>query len=384
MRRNPYYLVREIKGKHYLLPFGQSIAKQFRGLQVNETGILLWELLSVERTIDTLTDAFAVQISADPEFLPELKEDICTFIHSLNQCGALIMSPTELFQHGEVVAHIKIAGLALCLEGSADYYSPAFDAFITNDAPAESDMHVHVTFQTNPHMVAGTVLLHSELLSVVDYEDYFLLLFNENTKVHELLLAKDGTDALFYCDPPCDDVFREELFHAIREAFLYLASLHNMVALHSASVLYKGQAWLFSGRSGTGKSTHAALWHDNFDTPYINGDLNLIGFEGNSPVVYGIPWCGTSGISSKETYPLGGIVLLKQAKENRVESLSIDSQILLVDQRLISHTWTPELFDANLCCIEKAASQILICRLNCTKEKEAAQVMKDYIDQQLS
>ena len=47
----------------------------------------------------------------------------------------------------------------------------------------------------------------------------------------------------------------EEIFFAIRTIFLYNASFKGMYAIHSASVLYKDKAWLFSGHSGAGKST---------------------------------------------------------------------------------------------------------------------------------
>lgn len=45
-------------------------------------------------------------------------------------------------------------------------------------------------------------------------------------------------------------------------------------------------------------------------TPLLNGDLNLIGEENGQFFVYGIPWCGTSGICTTEKQRLGGIVLL--------------------------------------------------------------------------
>lgn len=59
-----------------------------------------------------------------------------------------------------------------------------------------------------------------------------------------------------------------------------------------------------------GKSTHTALWHELFDTPYLNGDLNLLGLHKDHIIAYGIPWCGTSGIFTAEAYELGGIILL--------------------------------------------------------------------------
>ena len=67
---------------------------------------------------------------------------------------------------------------------------------------------------------------------------------------------------------------QDSLFLAIRPVFLFLAQKKGMFVLHSASLLYLEKAWLFSGPSGMGKSTHTALWKKLFDTPFLNGDLN--------------------------------------------------------------------------------------------------------------
>ena len=90
--------------------------------------------------------------------------------------------------------------------------------------------------------------------------------------------------------------------------------------------LYRGRAFLVSGSSGTGKSTHSALWHDLYQTPLLNGDLNLLGIRDNIPYAYGLPWCGTSGICTPKDYPLGGIIFLKQAAIDQVQSLQPDEK----------------------------------------------------------
>ena len=66
--------------------------------------------------------------------------------------------------------------------------------------------------------------------------------------------------------------------------FLFAAQKHGKFAIHSASILYKEKAWLFSGHSGMGKSTHTQMWHDLLQTPYLNGDLNLLAME-NSKII---------------------------------------------------------------------------------------------------
>ena len=70
--------------------------------------------------------------------------------------------------------------------------------------------------------------------------------------------------------------------------------------------------------------THTALWHEYAGTPYLNGDLNLIGKreKGDGYCIYGIPWCGTSGLCTTETIELGGIILLERDEEDHVEELS--------------------------------------------------------------
>ncbi len=89
----------------------------------------------------------------------------------------------------------------------------------------------------------------------------------------------------------------------------YFAALHGKYALHSASNYYQEKAWLYSASSGTGKTTHVKLWEKLYAVQVLNGDLNLLGMEKDEVFVYGIPWCGTSGVYTTKKYPLGGIIL---------------------------------------------------------------------------
>lgn len=44
--------------------------------------------------------------------------------------------------------------------------------------------------------------------------------------------------------------YTDNLFHAIRLFFLFIAQKKGLFAIHSASILYHDKAWLFSGHSG--------------------------------------------------------------------------------------------------------------------------------------
>ena len=257
-----------------------------------------------------------------------------------------------------------------------------FDAFLVDE---RTEAEQTVTFYaTRPYLLEnGKIILRNFELNVMELEDKYIFNLPLAKDLHEIHLSKDGSKVDIYGLPTLTDTFKYDLFHALRLPFLYLAQKHNMLSLHSVSVLYKDKAWLFSGSSGTGKSTHAALWQKYLEAPTINGDLNLLAFENGRPVIHGIPWCGTSEIFDTKTYKLGGIVLLKQAPSDYTKELTEDEKILLVSQRLISPNWTRELFEINVNFVEELVKDILTCRLYCTKEQSALDVMKNYIDEYL-
>jgi hypothetical protein len=282
--------------------------------------------------------------------------------------------------------YLNIGGLIMKLSGDSAMFSSEFDAFeicnknemSQNLSSPDLEIRVHNTFLSNYEY--GRLLLRSTELEIFEREEDYLFLFPRAVHIDSAFLKKDGTCADFFCHPVSDENFVTDLFHAIRFIYLYTAQKHEIFALHSASILYREKIWLFSGPSGTGKSTHTNLWKEIFHTPVINGDLNLIALTGHGAVTHGLPWCGTSQISDTHSYPLGGIILLKQAAEDYIVELSEDEKALMTMQRLISPCWNPAQLQANLDFTQKLSKQVLICRLCCTKNRSAAEVMKEYID----
>lgn len=379
MKRNDSYTLTEIAGVPYLLPFGQMIADHKPGIRLNETGIFLWKLLEQDRSMEELVrlcaDTYDVTESHE---MKELTADINTFVSGLCAHG-IVENDQATTNHLPCDKYLHIGGLNIKMSGPSEAFSSNFDSYCV--APCEK---VHQTIRIllgSPRIKHnGTILIRNDELVVIENPEEYILLFPMAEQIKEAQLLKNGKSADFYCMPPYTDTFREDLFHAIRQVYLYLAQKNNMMVIHSASLLYQGSAWLFSGPSGTGKSTHTNLWNQLFDTPILNGDLNLLAIENGQAVIHGLPWCGTSGISNPATYPLGGIVLLKQAKEDVVEELSADQKQLSIMNRFISPFWNEEMLEHNLKFAKDLSQQIMICRLKCTKEDSAAQTMKAYID----
>lgn len=384
MRQSSDYMLYHLNGIPYLLPYGQGIADIRRGVRLNDTGAYLWELLSSEISEEEILSRCAAHFRASSGELPLLRADILHFLSQLRTRGILEEDPGFPSSAKEGFP-LNIGGLDLLLTGAAEPLSHCFAAFASEKTDSFApDQIVEIRPSLPAAKPLGRILLRSASLIVSESEKGIVLIFPAAASPLEALLSPDGSRVILSAAGSLTEPFLKDVFHAIRLCFLYLAQQRGLFALHSASLLYRDRIWLFSGHSGAGKSTHTNLWHTLMDVPLVNGDLNLLEpGEGIRPRAHGLPWCGTSGISSPGSWPLGGIIFLRQAAGDWVEHLSPEEQQLLISQHLISPSWTREQAVLNLKAAGKLVSRILICRLCCTKEPEAVAAVRAVMDQWL-
>lgn len=380
MKRNDRYILRNIAGTPYLVPIGQMAADYHPYMQVNHTSVLLWNFLKEDISKEALFAKMQAAFEATDQEFCAMKKELENFLAVLLAKG-LIEEDISTAISGVCHRYYEIAGIGIELTAPAGCFPAALEDFLSDAAlPSKIMQYIELRIHA-PHARAnGSVLIRNEQLCVMEQQDCYIILFPAMPNIEELRLSKDGTAATFYSIPPYDCRFHEDFFHALRLVFLYLAQKQGMFALHSASVLYQKKAWLFSGKSQTGKSTHTNLWNSLFKTPVINGDLNLISIHHGMPMVYGIPWCGTSGIYSRNAYPLGGITLLKQAPEEYFIPLSAQDKAIFVMQRLISPVWDEAMLDCTLAFVQALTMEVPVWRFACTKEISAAATMKTAID----
>lgn len=450
IKRQEGYCLKEIAGVHYLLPYGQKVADQRKGIVLNETGVFLWNELQTSMTDDALAEKLVHHYSADGEEANEtqdeiqdqtqdkiqnqmqdqIRQDVKQFVQELLSlailqeclrpvCAEDANDATCVYPTKEpFVECLEIAGMRIALYGSRELISSQFDAFLKDCSSAQGkskselqtesqmkmqikmpvQMQIEILQRTTPFHPNGKTLIRNEELVVCENEQGYIIMFPSMNQIREAHMTRDGRFVQIYVKGVDKEKTKEELFHAIRHFFLFFAQRQGFFAIHSASILYRDQVWLFSGHSGMGKSTHTNLWKEQFGTKIINGDLNLIGWSNGEqtnigqsvdkpgskghPIVYGMPWCGTSGIASIKSYPLGGIVLLGRSDNDHFESLTNDQKIVRVMQRMISPVWTEDMLETNLKCAAKLAKEVPIYYLLCTKEPSAAYVMKARIDKE--
>ena len=87
MKRNPNYFLQGTADLLVIVPVGRA-ASDFPGmLTVNETGALLWELLELDQTEETLSAALQECFDALPK---QISADVAQFLQQLRLAGALV------------------------------------------------------------------------------------------------------------------------------------------------------------------------------------------------------------------------------------------------------------------------------------------------------
>ena len=106
------------------------------------------------------------------------------------------------------------------------------------------------------------------------------------------------------------------------EAFYNELLKHSGMMLHSSCVEKDGFAYLFSARSGTGKSTHTHLWLENLEnTRIINDDKPALLRENGVWYACGTPFSGKTDENEDVKVPVRAIVFLNRGKENKVSRM---------------------------------------------------------------
>ena len=136
--------------------------------------------------------------------------------------------------------------------------------------------------------------------------------------------------------------------------------------LHAAVAVNDGVGYVFAGRSGAGKSTLSELCHAE-GWRILNDDRTMVFRRGGEWRVAGTPWHGSGRFAEAAEVPLGGIYLLQQASENRLEPLSgSPARLALLDVAAVpwfEDSWAQGILDG----LDRLAGNVEIRRFHFTK-----------------
>lgn len=151
---------------------------------------------------------------------------------------------------------------------------------------------------------------------------------------------------------------------------------HSGLLLHASLIKYAGKAVAFTGPSGVGKSTHAAFWCDALGAELLNGDRAALRNTEAGWFAYGSPYAGTSGIYKNDSAPLAAVVVLQQAKENRLSVLTPEKAFRHLYPELSVHHWDKAFTEKAMDLCLQLIGDMPVYLLECLPQESAALLAK--------
>ena len=161
------------------------------------------------------------------------------------------------------------------------------------------------------------------------------------------------------------------VYNLLLSSYQFVAADAGALLMHSAAVAYKGDAILFCGVSGAGKSTQAASWIEYYGAKPINYDHPCILWKKNTPIACGTPWGGKEGFCIPEYAPIKAIVFVQKSKKNKLRELhkgEAFGHMVLINA--LPHI-RPELDEKLMATVERLLKSVPVYYQECTMTKEA-------------
>jgi len=162
-----------------------------------------------------------------------------------------------------------------------------------------------------------------------------------------------------------------------------LATANQQTALfHSSVVSNGGRAYMFLGKSGTGKSTHSSLWLRYIHgSELVNDDNPVVRKMPDGFYVFGSPWSGKTPCYRNVSYPIGGIVQLCQAPYNKIHRLRpLEAYAALVPS-ISGKRWDQRVAEGLHETENLLAGHVAVWHLECLPDEAAARTSYETISQ---
>lgn len=146
----------------------------------------------------------------------------------------------------------------------------------------------------------------------------------------------------------------------------------NTILFHGSAVAVDGAGYLFTAKSGMGKSTHTRLWREHFSrcAVMINDDKPLLQMTEHGVLVHGTPWDGKHHLSSNISVPLKAICILNRGVENKICPITKSEAYPM----LLQQTHRPmnaEKMQSVFTLLDKMCKHLKLYRLECNMEHDA-------------
>lgn len=149
----------------------------------------------------------------------------------------------------------------------------------------------------------------------------------------------------------------------------------DTLLFHGSVIAVDGIGYLFTAKSGTGKSTHTRLWREYFGerAVMVNDDKPLLRITDSGVTAYGTPWDGKHRLSTNIAVPLKGICILTRDTTNHIEPEEPHALYPLIVQQT-NRSLSADGMKQTLSLIDRMLNVVPVYRLGVNMDIEAARV----------
>ena len=150
---------------------------------------------------------------------------------------------------------------------------------------------------------------------------------------------------------------------------------YDTLVFHGSVIAVDGEGYLFTAKSGTGKSTHTRLWREMLGdrAVMVNDDKPFLRAEKDRIFVSGSPWNGKHGLGNNVEVPLKAICILERGEQNEIQKISAKEAVLMLLQQS-NRPRQPGLMPKYMELLESIAGKTSFYRLKCNMDPEAAEI----------
>lgn len=171
----------------------------------------------------------------------------------------------------------------------------------------------------------------------------------------------------------------------LRIAFAQALIMYNGISIHGSAVMINDSAYLFLGKSGTGKSTHSSLWLNEFrQCELLNDDNPVIRIVDDNVYIYGTPWSGKTPCYKNKRCQLQGVVRLEQFSSNIFLSQQGVAAFVTLLPGCLIFQFDSSVYNGACDVISKIVERVTVGRLQCLPDLAAAHLCYDSIKNKMN
>ena len=151
----------------------------------------------------------------------------------------------------------------------------------------------------------------------------------------------------------------------------YLAQGYGVI-IHACGIDFNGKGMLFTGESGTGKSTLANLWDREKAGTVLSDDRTIVRYIDGEFRMYGTPWHGEAKFGAPPGVKLEKIFFLRHSQKNTIQQLSRVESVLRMLQCSFPPYWDAAGMEFTMAFFEKVATHVACHELAFKPDKRLA------------